>query len=141
MCVRVWPRVSFDWKWPQEQRHSGSPCCGLENERYCILKSGGLMYLYSSMLLPTCEKKEQGCCGQCRGHQFIVHNWQIDASLFRKKMLMLDDKFQRSASKFAIFYINPKVDFTIFMLHALFFFLKSFLLGHFIKHKLLICSC
>ena len=41
----------------------------------------------------------------------------VAQSLFRKKRFMLDEKFQRNASKFDIFYIyeNPKLFFPFFI--------------------------
>ena len=46
-----------------------------------------------------------------------IYLW-INSWLFRKKRVMLDEKFQRKASKFAIFYMckNPKLLFPFFIL-------------------------
>ena len=54
--------------------------------------------------------------------QYNIKNFLgIEMPLFRKKMLMLDEKLQRNASKFAIFYVyeNPKLDFSF---HTTLFF-------------------
>ena len=42
---------------------------------------------------------------------------EVKESLFRKKRFMLDEKFQQSTSKFAIFYMceNPKLLFPFFI--------------------------
>ena len=55
-------------------------------------------------------------------------------SLFRKKMFMLDEKFQRNASKFTIYYIwKPKDDFSVFYFMILYIFplwmARAFIMG------------
>ena len=54
---------------------------------------------------------------------------RCSATLFRKKRFMLDEKFQRNVSKFAIFYIyeNPKLFFLFFFFCYLIFPLMNVL--------------
>ena len=58
-------------------------------------------------------------------NNFVENLYNTNQSLFGKKRFMLDEKFQRNASKFAIYLCKPKVDFSIFHFVLCFIFSTS----------------